>query len=214
MDDEVNSEMDGRMARRLLTERKILDAARAIFVSEGYAAATFPKVAERAGVAVRTVFVHFPTKADLLKRVIDVAVVGDQEPVDLISREGFQAGMTAPTLAERLTHFAAIAAQIQSRMSDVVAVAAGVIADEPVIAELADAGRRGTVAHCRQFWAALRDDGLLPESVDARWAADTCSVLIQPDTFNVIRASLDWDLREYERWLLRTISHLAGAPTA
>jgi AcrR family transcriptional regulator len=48
---------------------RILEAAEAVFAEEGASAAT-DAVAARAGVAIGTVFRHFPTKPDLLKAVV------------------------------------------------------------------------------------------------------------------------------------------------
>ncbi|RRS01734.1 TetR/AcrR family transcriptional regulator [Glycomyces terrestris] len=48
---------------------RILEAAEAVFAEQGAAAAT-DAVAARAGVAIGTVFRHFPTKPDLLKAVV------------------------------------------------------------------------------------------------------------------------------------------------
>lgn len=54
-------------ARR--NRERILDAAEAVFADQGASAST-EAVAARAGVAIGTVFRHFPTKADLLKAVV------------------------------------------------------------------------------------------------------------------------------------------------
>lgn len=48
---------------------RILEAAEVVFVEQGASAAT-DAVAARAGVAIGTVFRHFPTKPDLLKAVV------------------------------------------------------------------------------------------------------------------------------------------------
>ena len=44
-------------------------------------ATTLEAVARRAQVGARTVYLRFGTKAALFKRVVDVAIVGDTEPV-------------------------------------------------------------------------------------------------------------------------------------
>src|SRR6201987_610529 len=91
-----------RAARVADTEERILAAARALFLRDGYAATTLAAVADQARVGHRTVYVRFGTKAALLKRVVDVAVAGDTRPVDVVSRDWFQTALTAPTLEERI----------------------------------------------------------------------------------------------------------------
>jgi AcrR family transcriptional regulator len=65
-------------------------------LADGYTATTLAAVAEAAQVGARTVYVRFGTKAALLKRVVDVAVVGDAEPVD-VGRDPARSAMTALT---------------------------------------------------------------------------------------------------------------------
>ena len=68
------------------TRRRIIDAAAAQFVAHGYGATLLDQVAERAGVAVQTVYFHFDNKRTLLKEALDVAAVGDDDPVPLLER--------------------------------------------------------------------------------------------------------------------------------
>jgi len=73
-----------RQAQTALTEQRIVAAATELFLADGYVATTLEAVARRARVAARTVYVRFGTKAALFKRVVDVAIVGDTEQVDVL----------------------------------------------------------------------------------------------------------------------------------
>ena len=75
-----------RAERARATRRRIIDAAAAQFVAHGYGATLLDQVAERAGVAVQTVYFHFGNKRSLLKEALDVAAVGDDEPVAMLER--------------------------------------------------------------------------------------------------------------------------------
>lgn len=55
-----------RERSRLRARREIGLAARRLFLTEGYSTVSVERVAEEAGVSVRTVFRHFPHKEDLL----------------------------------------------------------------------------------------------------------------------------------------------------
>jgi AcrR family transcriptional regulator len=57
-------------------------------------------IAAEAGVSVETVYAAVGTKAQVLKQALDVAIVGDDEPVDLTARPEFQA-MSAGDLRAR-----------------------------------------------------------------------------------------------------------------
>jgi AcrR family transcriptional regulator len=56
-------------ARRAETRHRITTAARELIAEDGYVAAQVAPVADRAGVAVGTVYRHFPSKSDLFAEV-------------------------------------------------------------------------------------------------------------------------------------------------
>lgn len=58
-------------ARGVATRRRLLEAAESLFVRAGYDGASMSDVAERAGVAVGTLYHHFPDKRALLLALID-----------------------------------------------------------------------------------------------------------------------------------------------
>src|SRR6266516_5218409 len=104
-----------RQAQIAHTEQRILAAATELFLADGYPATTLEAVARRAQVGARTVYVRFGTKAALFKRVVDVAIVGDTLPIDVLSRDWAEAALTAPTAAERIAAGAAVGRQIMER---------------------------------------------------------------------------------------------------
>src|SRR6266545_3185947 len=75
-----------RRPKAQATRRRILDAARGLFVERGYVATTIEAIAAEAGVAVPTVYLAFGTKRALLVELLDIAAVGDEEPVALLER--------------------------------------------------------------------------------------------------------------------------------
>lgn len=99
---------------------KILDAAGEVFAERGAAAST-EEVAARAGVAIGTVFRHFPTKQDLLAAILkdllaDLTAAGDADlfafftrvvtvaaekkvVVELLAQEGVAVGVEGPVAA-------------------------------------------------------------------------------------------------------------------
>src|ERR1700737_3019141 len=76
-----------RPQRRRATRELIVQAAAALFVRDGYLASTMAGIAAEAGVAVQSLYLIFGSKLDILKAALDVAIVGDFEPVPLLERE-------------------------------------------------------------------------------------------------------------------------------
>src|SRR6266478_9492802 len=155
-----------RQAQTALTEQRIIAGATDLFLTDGYVATTLEAVAKRARVAARTVYVRFGTKAALFKRVVDVAIVGDTEPVDVLGRAWMIEAMTAPTLAGRIAAGAAVGRQIMERTGALFAVAQQAAAVEPLIAGYWQEGREQSRHGQEVFWTRLADDGLLPPGID------------------------------------------------
>jgi len=201
-----------RQAQVAHTEQRIIAAATELFTGGGYPATTLEAVARRAQVGARTVYLRFGTKAELFKRVIDVAIVGDTEPVDVLGRDWMRAAMTAPTAAERIAASAAASRQIMQRTGGLFAVAQQAAAIEPLIAGFWQQGREQTRHTFAVFWTRMAEDGLLGPAADLTWLIDTTSILGAAETYLLVTRTTGWDLDEYERWLIRTFSQLMASP--
>jgi len=199
-----------RQAQIRQTEDRIIAAATELFLAEGYVATTLEAIARRAQVGARTVYVRFGTKAALFKRVVDVAIVGDTLPIDVLSRDWAQAAVTAPTAAERIAAGAAIGRQIMERTGALFAVAQQAAAVEPLIAGFWQQGREQSRHAQAVFWSRMAEDGLLDPGVDLAWVIDTASILGSAETYLVITRMLGWDLDEYENWLVTTSVRLSA----
>jgi AcrR family transcriptional regulator len=201
-----------RQAQVAHTEQRILVAATELFLEGGYLATTLEAVARRAQVGARTVYLRFGTKAALFKRVVDVAIVGDTEPVDVLGRDWVQAALTAPTAAERIAASAAAGRQIMQRTGALFAVAQQAAAVEPLIAGFWQQGREQSRRVHALFWTRMAEDGLLDPAVDLAWLIDTTAILAAAETYLLVTRMIGWDLDAYERWLARTLSQLMASP--
>ena len=201
-----------RQAQIAQTEQRILTAATELFLADGYVATTLEAVAKRAQVGARTVYLRFGTKAALFKRVVDVAIVGDTEPVDVLGRDWMRAALTAPTAAERIAASAAAARQIMERTGALFAVAQQAAAVEPLIAAQWQLGREQTRYAHAVFWTRMAEDGLLDPVLDLDWLIDTSTILAAAETYLLIMRLTSWDLDTYQDWLVTTTVRLSQAP--
>src|SRR5215468_9190274 len=190
-----------RQAQIRQTEERIIAAATELFLADGYQATTLAAVARRAQVGARTVYVRFGTKAALFKRVIDVAIVGDTEPVDVLGRDWMQLALTAPTAAERIAASAAAGRQIMARAGALFAVAQQAAAVEPLIGGFWQEGREQSRYAHEVFWTQMAADGLLDPAADLTWLIDTTSILGTAETYLLITRMTGWDLDAYQDWL-------------
>ncbi len=92
-----SQEESGRLSRRerrkLELRGRILEAARELFAEQGYQEARVADICERADIAQKTFFNHFPTKLDLLREIAHAGIeelmfqIEDVRKADLGTRE-------------------------------------------------------------------------------------------------------------------------------
>jgi AcrR family transcriptional regulator len=206
---------DRRVARRADTEARLIESARRLFIADGYAATTLAAVADAAGVAARTLYVRFATKADLLQRCLDAAIRGDEELDVLIDdRDWIRSAMTAPTADERIQLMAQASAGLMERAGALLRVAQQAEAMEPAIAARAQAARLDTQRVLESFWRQMAADDLLGSDIDIDWLAVTGAALGQAETYLVLSKVVDWDIEAYRAWLQSTWCRIAGIAPA
>ena len=204
-----------RDAQARHTRRRVLEAATAVFLECGYAAATMRSVAARAGVAVPTVELLFGRKPRLLKAAIDVAIAGDDEPVGVLDRDWTAAASTASSAAELLSIGASVIAPAQERSAGLVlAVFEGARRD----ADLAELSIELIEQRARTAaWFVDRLAGLAPlrNGSSRQDAIDTLWVLMDPALFDRLTRQRQWTTERYERWFADSVARLlvgGGAP--
>jgi AcrR family transcriptional regulator len=188
-----------RRAQARETQRAVLDAARELFVEQGYGRTTIADVARSAAVSVETVYAAFGNKATLLHRAWDVTIGGDDQEITYHERPEILALRAEPDLARRLAMQAALFTQTARRIVPFLLAVQGAAATEPAAAEmLAEMGRQ-------------RLEGL---SVMAREAAATGQLAVSEiDCRDFIWATTDgvlwqrlvnergWSDERFQEWL-------------
>ncbi|TCC28883.1 TetR/AcrR family transcriptional regulator [Kribbella speibonae] len=190
-----------RAAQARETRRSILDAAAELFVGTGYTATTIQAIAEQAGVAVQTVYAVFGNKRELLRQLIESAIVGNEEPLPMTERAETQAIADEPDARRRAALDAAMSRSIIERVAPIVRVATEAAASDPELAAMMDAVR---AARRREMTAAARilggPDGLRTDVEDA---AATLYVLYSPAVADMLMGDYGWSTARFEKWLAR-----------
>ena len=189
------------------TRAAVLDAATRLFSKNGWAGTGVRDIAAEAGVSVETVYAAVGTKAQVLKQALDVAIVGDDEPVDLTARPEFQA-MSAGDLRARIAAAADLSATVNARTVGLLRALREAAAREPALAarlEEARSGHRATVRAGATRVAGRTVDGT---EADGLWA------VLSPETFELLTASAGWSTQQYRRWLAGAMESLLGTTTS
>jgi AcrR family transcriptional regulator len=183
------------------TRERILAAARDLFARHGYAATSVQAIAARAGVAVPTVYVVFRTKRDLLSRVIDVALTGDDDDVPVRERPWVLEVKAERDQGRQLDLIARNVRAILDRAGAIHRVIREAAPTDPAIAKLLEQHRRGRLAGQTEFisWVAAR--GAFRNEVDVKAAGEILWALASPELHDPLTTTLRWSGDTYERWL-------------
>lgn len=150
-----------RAEQAAATRRAVVEAARGLFTTRGYAATTVGQIAERAGVAVDTLYATVGRKPVLLREVFETALSGRDVAVPAEERDYVRAIQAAPSAREKIAIYARAITRIAPRLSPVQLALRDAAARDPACAaldtELAD--RRA--GNMRLFAADLRATGEL-----------------------------------------------------
>ena len=187
-----------------------MDAAQDLFLEQGYVPTTLAQVAERAGLAPRTVYLRFGTKAALFRRVIDRALVGDTEPVDVAHRPRATEAMSADTLAARIDAFTDVCIGVARRAGPLFEVAAQAEAVEPDVARAAAAGRQATLELCTTFWQQARTDRLVGDGADPPTLATVTDLLVCADAVVHLRRTGGWSASAHRDLVIDALTALAA----
>lgn len=193
-------------ARR--TRRQIIDAAHKLFLERGYSGASLSAIAQEADVAVETIYAAFGNKRALLARLIDVSLVGDDQPAPLLQRSGPQAVMHSVDQRQQIALFANDMYEIMQRMAplfDVMRTAAKI---EPEIADMLYSMLAGRVQGMRVFVDALATNGPLREGVTPEGAAETVWAITSGEVFSLLVGDRGWSDEHYKGWLTDTLIRL------
>lgn len=186
-----------------LTQRRVVDAARRLLLDRGYTATTVGAVAREAGVSVQTVYSAVGGKSTLVKKVYDVTLAGDDEPVPMTARPELLAIQREPDPLRKLQLYAAFGRALAERAGPLLAVLlAGARAGDADLRAFAKTVDRERLAGAS--WLVAQLDGALRPGVSVERARDVVWTLNSPDVLDRLVGDRGWSYDEYETWLWQT----------
>jgi AcrR family transcriptional regulator len=187
---------------RQATHRRVVDAARTLFLARGYVATTMADIAREAGVALQSVYKAGHSKADLLHQVRDLAVAGDDQQVMLLDRPEYAAIRTETDPVRQVEMFASLIATTMVRLAPVwVAYREAAAVDAKAAADL-------VATQQRRHHTFANVIGSIPEHrlrYSPAQATDTAWAIASPEVYLLLQAVLDWDADRCSEWLNRTL---------
>jgi TetR/AcrR family transcriptional regulator, regulator of autoinduction and epiphytic fitness len=190
------------------TRQKIMEAARSLFLANGYAGTTIEAIAGQAGVAAETVYAAFGNKRAILSQLLDISLVGDDRPVPLLERDGPQAAKRETDQRLQVALFADDMYENMSRVAPLFDLMRAAAKSEPEIAEMLQSILDSRLQGMMDFVRALLQNGPLRSGLTPEAAAETVWALSSAEIFSLLTVNRGWEKVQYRRWLSDTLTRL------
>jgi AcrR family transcriptional regulator len=200
----VSDAVKPRAARTRATRRRIVDAATELFVAVGYGSTTLEQIAARAGVAVQTVYFHFGNKRTLLKEAVDVAAVGDDEPVPLLERDWLAEARAETDPRRVLALWVSAGREIFARVGPIMGAVRDAAVVDPEVAAQWTTNEEQRATAFRVLVEQL--DGLGALRVPVEEAVDIVCALHSLELHGILTAR-GWTPQRWERFVVESLDH-------
>ena len=184
------------------TRAAILDAARELFTERGYTATAMTAIAERAGVALDTVYAAAGRKPDLARLLIETAISGTDQAIPAEQRDYVRAIQAAPDADTKIAIYAAAVAATAPRLALVHSIIQQAAPAEPELAALWTEIAERRAANMRRFVANLAT--VTPLRLDPGEAADIVWATNAAEMYQLLVGQRGWTPQQYQAFLTDT----------
>ena len=177
------------------TRQRILDVARALFLSRGYTGTTVDAIAEATSLSPKTVNAIFGSKRGVFAELVRPSAFGEQYQ-QLLGRL-----QTEPDPRQRVAFVASITRQVYETLSSEFDLLRGAATITP---ELADVARQIEVRrrqHQEHLVTSLSTGKVLRHDLQPREATDELWALTSYDLYRMLVSECGWEPDRYEAWL-------------
>jgi AcrR family transcriptional regulator len=201
-----------REQRALATRRRIRLAAERLFLRDGYVPTTMTKIAAEAGVSEKTVYLAFPTKADLLNEIIRVGVRGDEDSTPLAQREPWGQAEAGLSIDRLLDQAAERSAALMARAARFLALGEASAAIDPELAALRDRGHHNIRSDMHELATVL---AAIDPRIDAeRLAQALFAFAANESPYLRLTEECDWSPQRYAQTLRAILAALVDQATS
>ena len=190
-----------RREQAAATRRAILEAAQRLFERDGYAATSVPAIAAEARVALKTVYVAFETKANLLNALWEARLAEGEEAIPVLERGWYRRLLAEPHPEGKLGILAAQAREVKTRSGALLDVIRNAASADPEIAALWSRIQTKLLDVQRSVVEQLKEKDTLARGLDVQTATDILWTLNHPTVWHLLVRERGWTAEQYERWL-------------
>ncbi|MGC5258533.1 TetR/AcrR family transcriptional regulator [Gordonia sp. DT218] len=218
MSNAVNRQPPGQRPRRYDSSRRraaaeetrtrILEAARRLFIADGYAVTTVAAIARQADVVPDTVYATVGRKAALFRALIELALSGTGQPVPGAQRDYAERVRAASDPHRKLAIYAEAVTAIQARLAPLFLVLREASAVDAELKALWDEITRRRSDNMRALAADLASTGATRADLTVDEMADVIWTMNSSEYYSLLVIDRGWSERRFCEWLLDSWSRL------
>jgi AcrR family transcriptional regulator len=194
-----------RQRQAQVTRNRIVEAARELFIERGYAGTTLAAVAERADVALPTVYGAVGSKRALLADLVEGRPEEAEVPTRLLAPSDVERITAAATPIEKVRRFADHASRNLDAAYELLVALRAAAGVEDDAAELERRVEEQRLDDIRTFARHLSSTKALQPGVTPQSAAETIWVLTDVQVFRMLVKSRGWSVAKYRKWLTENL---------
>jgi AcrR family transcriptional regulator len=193
-----------RAAQAQRTRRAILDAARGLFSTQGYAATTVSQIAAGADVAVDTVYAAVGTKSAVFRLLLETAISGTDQAIPADEREYVRRLRAEPSARGKLKIYAGAVRIVAERMAPLQLVLRDAAAQEPELARMRDEISHRRAGNMHRLAEELIATGELRSGLEPDEVADVIWSTSSAEFYALLVRERGWSSAQFEEWLTFT----------
>jgi AcrR family transcriptional regulator len=160
-------------------------------------------IAAEAGVAVQTLYLGFGSKLGILSAALDVAIVGDDEPVPLLERPWMRALVDTPDGHQAIQVLVEQVGEIIGRTSPLYAVMQGAAAGEA--GELLAENKRQRFNGVHAVATCLSTKPGFAAAMTVDHATDLLYALLSEEQYGLLVVERGWAPEAWRRWCISVL---------
>jgi len=189
----------GRRERARQTRGQIIDAARELFLTGGYAATTVAAIAAAARVSVETIYKGFGGKPGLVRAIVERGLAGEgPEPAE---QRSDHIRDTEPDPRKILAAWGAFITEIGPRVAPLLTLVRDAAASDPEVAALLDEISAARLERMTINARGLAGAGHLRPGITSRQAADILWTYSSPELYDLLVIRRGWSPDRYGRFV-------------
>src|SRR5215216_4364801 len=190
-----------RQAQAAETRRRILDAARKLFMERGYAGATAEAIAAEANVSAQTIYAIFKNKKKMLVSLMNVSpTTGNEDHTPMAERPAVQAVSQEPDQRRQLQMFAQVVAGNLDQVAAVSEIMTDAAKVEPDFDRILQKLHKQRLEHMSLAVQQIAANGPFRAKINADYALNTIWTLTSPEVFLLLTRDRGWSKEDYAAW--------------